>query len=241
MALLAIEMIIVSLVCYAIMALFLKLTNNVESRRLIGISVIILYAISSYWVGSIGMKMINIDSRRPPDEKIPSFWSLLIFSDPELKEMRKARKKAEKEKAIADSTPMPVQEINAAKWYNTDTPVTLADNQEKVVLLGFFEYTYSVNESLIAFLKKAELKYASKGLVVTLLSRERSERLESHFGTSLEKLNVNWPVGAESSTFEDYGVSDRYYVHIIVNGVSLWRGDPMNLEENLKKIMKKRR
>lgn len=69
-----------------------------ESRRLIGISVI--NAISSYWVGSIGMKMINIDSRRPPDEKIPSFWSLLIFSDPELKEMRKARKKPRRKKLL---------------------------------------------------------------------------------------------------------------------------------------------
>lgn len=124
-------------------------------------------------------------------------------------------------------------EVNAGKWFNAES-FSLADNQDKIVVVEFWATWCPPCRKSIPHLKKLHEEYSEKGVVLVSLSNEPAETIEGFMG----KADMPWIVGAGSSSGSDYGVSGIPAAFIVVDGKIVWNGHPMGgLDEEIKKAV----
>ncbi len=129
--------------------------------------------------------------------------------------------------------PTVAPEVTAAKWINADS-FSLADNQDKIVVVEFWATWCPPCRKSIPHLKKLHEEYADKGVVIVSLSNEPAETIENFMG----KTEMPWILGAESTSGGAYGVSGIPAAFIVVDGKIVWNGHPMGgLDEELKKAV----
>ncbi|MCX7846770.1 MAG: TlpA family protein disulfide reductase [bacterium] len=128
----------------------------------------------------------------------------------------------------APPPPLPLPEINAARWLNTDVhPVSLASLKGKVVVLEFWATWCPPCRASIPHLVELHEKYKHEGVVIIALTDEDYDR--ANIGEFIKTMNMSYIVGTGSSSARDYGV--RGIPHTVVigkDGQLVWRGHPMS-------------
>jgi len=121
----------------------------------------------------------------------------------------------------------PAPEISAKEWINLKAPLTLASLHAKVVLLEFWATWCGPCVEGIPHLKELQRKYAGKNFQVLTLVEEGHQTMDKF----LKRKAVEYPIGLESTSLEDYGVNGIPQAFLIsTDGKILWHGHPAEHE-----------
>lgn len=130
--------------------------------------------------------------------------------------------------APAQATPpaaMPA-EINAATWYNTAEPLTLAGLRGKVVVLEFWATWCPPCRASIPHLIALHNQYKNNDVVIIGLTDEDDEA--ANVGAFVREMKMNYPVGTGSTSGRAYGVRGIPTAFVIArDGSVAWQGHPM--------------
>lgn len=128
-------------------------------------------------------------------------------------------------------------EIDAKKWLNAET-FSLAENNDKVVIVEFWATWCPPCRASIPHLKTLHETYKDKGVILVSLTNEPDSPKITKFCSD---AGMNWIVGLGSTSGSTYGVSGIPHAFIVVNGKIAWKGHPMaGLDEEVKKIVDSR-
>ncbi len=116
------------------------------------------------------------------------------------------------------------KDIEAKEWANTDEPISLHELRGMTVVV-FFWVSWHPGGEYIAPLMNILNSKIGKSRGVYVLGLTDAER--SRGKIMIEKEKVIFPIGFESKTYEEYGISTFPYVVMIdANGKVYWTGWP---------------
>jgi thiol-disulfide isomerase/thioredoxin len=124
------------------------------------------------------------------------------------------------------SVPMPktgetAPEISAKDWVNLKKPLNLADLRGKVIVIEFWATWCGPCVECIPHLNKLQQKYSGKSFQLLSFVAEGHETMDPF----LKKREVEYPIGLESNSLDDYGVSGIPHAFVIgANGKVVWHG-----------------
>lgn len=112
-------------------------------------------------------------------------------------------------------------EISAKEWINLAKPVTLRSLRGKVVLVEFWATWCGPCVELIPHLNELHQKYAGSNFQFVSLVEEGHKTMDPF----LKRNHIEYPVGLESGSVEDYGVEGIPHAFAIgTDGKILWQG-----------------
>lgn len=113
-------------------------------------------------------------------------------------------------------------EISAKSWVNCNTPLTLASLQGKVVLVEFWATWCGPCQECIPHLNQLRSKYAGQNFQLVSLVLEGHQTMDPF----LAKHRVNYPIGLESRSLDDYGIIQIPTAFVIdPRGKVIWTGN----------------
>jgi len=124
------------------------------------------------------------------------------------------------------NVPMPqvgqaAPELSAKEWINLKSPGTLGDLRGKVVLVEFWATWCGPCIRAIPHLNALQREYAGKKFQLLSFVEEGHKTMDRF----LAKHRVEYPIGLESSSLEDYGVSGIPHAFVIDQyGKVVWQG-----------------
>lgn len=125
------------------------------------------------------------------------------------------------------NVPMPkagesAPEISAKDWINLKKPVTLADLRGKVVVVEFWATWCGPCIGCIQHLNELQRKYSGKNFQLLSFVAEGHQTMDSF----LAKRNVEYPIGLESGSLDDYGVTGIPQAFVVgSDGKIAWEGN----------------
>jgi RNA polymerase sigma factor (sigma-70 family) len=135
---------------------------------------------------------------------------------------------------IGDQAP----EISAREWINLKSPVTLKQLRDKVVLVEFWASWCGPCLEAIPHLNELNEKYAGKNFQMLSLVQEGHKTLDR----VLKDSPVKYPIGLESDSLDDYGITGIPQAFIIGrDGKVIWQGhvDSPDMEDIISAELKK--
>ncbi len=130
----------------------------------------------------------------------------------------------------------PAPEVSAASWINS-SGFKIADNKDKIVIVEFWATWCPPCRQSIPHLKELNNTYKDRGVVLVSLTDEPAETI-NEFN---KKAEMNWTIGAGSSSGRDYGVKGIPSAFIVVDGKIVWNDHPMKgLDQEIKKLVEER-
>jgi thiol-disulfide isomerase/thioredoxin len=112
-------------------------------------------------------------------------------------------------------------EISAKEWINLKPPLTLASLRGKVVLVEFWATWCGPCIESIPHLNELHRQYAGRNFQLLSFVEEGHETMDSF----LTKNSVEYPIGLESGSLEDYGISGIPHAFVIDQaGKIIWHG-----------------
>lgn len=130
------------------------------------------------------------------------------------------------------NVPMPevgqaAPEASAKEWINLKTPLTWASLRGKVVLLEFWATWCGPCVEGIPHLNELQRKYAGKNFQLLTFVEEGHQTMDKF----LKRKAVEYPIGLESTSVEDYGINGIPHAFLISpDGKILWHGHPAEHE-----------
>jgi cytochrome c biogenesis protein CcmG/thiol:disulfide interchange protein DsbE len=129
---------------------------------------------------------------------------------------------------VGESAP----EISAKNWINLKKPLTLAELRGKVVVVEFWATWCGPCIECIPHLNELQRKYSGENFQLLSFVAEGHQTMDSF----LAKRKVEYPVGLESSSLEDYGIIEIPHAFVIdQTGKVVWQGNSASPE--LEKII----
>jgi tetratricopeptide (TPR) repeat protein len=117
-------------------------------------------------------------------------------------------------------------EIRGSEWFNTDSPITMADSKGLVVILYFWVSFHDGGEAAIGELNSIDNHHAmgrGAGVMVLGVTEAEKEQAES----MLREQKVSFPVLLGSKSYEDYRISSFPRAVIInADGKVVFTGHP---------------
>ena len=121
----------------------------------------------------------------------------------------------------------PAPEISAKDWINLKTPLTLTGLKGKVALPEFWATWCGPCVEGIPHLNELRSKYAGKDFQLLTFIEEGHQTMDRF----LKKNTVKYPIGLESSSLEDYGISGIPHAFVVDRkGKIVWHGHPAEAE-----------
>jgi thiol-disulfide isomerase/thioredoxin len=124
------------------------------------------------------------------------------------------------------AVPMPkvgetAPEISAKDWLNSKQPLTLAGLRGKVTLVEFWATWCGPCVQCIPHLNELQHKYAGQNFQLVSLVLEGHQTMDPF----LTKHQVEYPIGLDSSSLDDYGITAIPHAFVIdQNGKIIWSG-----------------
>jgi thiol-disulfide isomerase/thioredoxin len=113
-------------------------------------------------------------------------------------------------------------EISAKNWINLKTNLTLADLRGKVVAVEFWATWCGPCVECIPRLNDLQRKYSGDKFQLLSLVAEGRQTMDLF----LTKRKVEYPIGLESNSLDDYGVTGIPHAFVIgANGKVVWHGN----------------
>jgi thiol-disulfide isomerase/thioredoxin len=121
----------------------------------------------------------------------------------------------------------PAPDISAKEWINLKAPPTLTSLRGKVVLLEFWATWCGPCVQGIPHLNELHRKYAGKNIQLLTFVEEGHQTMDKF----LKRNPVEYPIGLESTTLEDYGISGIPHAFVVNQaGEIIWHGQPAGPE-----------
>lgn len=112
-------------------------------------------------------------------------------------------------------------EISAKDWINLKAPMTLADLRGKVVVVEFWATWCGPCVECIPHSNDLRQKYSGKKFQLLSFVVEGHQTMDSF----LTKRKVEYPIGLESNSLDDYGITGIPHAFVIgANGKVVWHG-----------------
>jgi len=130
------------------------------------------------------------------------------------------------------NVPMPkvgeaAPEISAKEWINLKNPLTLAGLRGKVVVVEFWATWCGPCVECIPDLNQLQRKYSGKNFQLLSFVQEGHQTMDPF----LARRQVRYPVGLESSSLEDYGITEIPHAFVIdQHGKVIWQGNSASPE-----------
>jgi len=130
------------------------------------------------------------------------------------------------------SVPMPkvgeaAPEISATDWINLKKPVNLKGSRGKVLVVEFWATWCGPCVAAIPHLNELHEKYSAKGLQLLSFVEEGHKTMDKF----LASKRVKYPIGLESSSLEDYGITSIPHAFVIDRaGKVVWHGHSASVE-----------
>lgn len=126
------------------------------------------------------------------------------------------------------------REISAKEWINLKDPPNLLKLRGKIVVVEFWATWCGPCAECIPHLNELQRKYSGKNLQLLSFVEEGHQTMDPF----LEKRPVEYPIGLESSSLQDYGVTAIPHAFVIdQNGKIIWSGNSASPE--MEKVIKK--
>lgn len=118
-------------------------------------------------------------------------------------------------------------EISAGAWINLKKPLTLASLRGKVVLVEFWATWCGPCVTCIPHLNELHRQYAGRNFELLSFVEEGHQTMDKF----LTRTSVEYPIGLESGSLEDYGISSIPHAFLIdQNGKIIWHGNSASSE-----------
>jgi thiol-disulfide isomerase/thioredoxin len=130
------------------------------------------------------------------------------------------------------NVPMPkvgeaAREISAKEWMNLKDPPTLATLRGKVVVVEFWATWCGPCVEGIPHLNELQRKYDGKHFQLLSFVEESHQTMDPF----LTKRHVEYPIGLQSSSLDDYGINGIPDAFVIdQNGEIIWHGNSASSE-----------
>lgn len=118
-------------------------------------------------------------------------------------------------------------EISVKEWINLKNPLTLASSRGKVVLVEFWATWCGPCIESIPHLNELHRQYTGRNFQLLSFVEEGHETMDGF----LAKKRVEYPIGLESGSLEDYGISGIPHAFVIDQaGKIIWHGNSASPE-----------
>jgi len=118
-------------------------------------------------------------------------------------------------------------EVSAKDWINLENPLTLTKLRGKVVLLEFWATWCGPCVQGIPHLNELHRAHARKDFQLLTFVEEGHQTMDKF----LKRSRVEYPIGLESTSLEDYGISGIPHAFVVDQGGKIiWHGHPASPE-----------